>query len=111
MVKSYQGPFPHRLALFENPYEYHNSLSPEFEEVTAENVQAILQQAIWEFELLAGSEAYSGYYLVDWRINFWELKEYVQGNLDSLPQWAAHYFITLHDRAADILYFRLDIEQ
>ncbi len=111
MFPVYHVPNPQRLAFFKNPYEYHNTLSSEFELVTAENVQTILLQAICEFELLAGNEAYSGYYFVDWRINFWELKEYVQGNLDSLPQWAAHYFITLHDRAADILYFRLDIEQ
>jgi hypothetical protein len=106
---AYQGPFPHRLSLFENPNEYNNSLSSEFNKVTAENVQAILQQAIWEFELLAGNEAYSGFYFVDWRINFEPVEKYVKANLKLLPQWAALYFLTLHDNAADILHERLEI--
>lgn len=110
MLPNYHTPFPNRLALFENPYEYQSTLSSEFEMVTAENVQAILQQAIWEFELLAENEAYSGFYFVDWRINFWAFLEFVEISIELLPEKSAHYFLTLHDKAADILYSRLDLE-
>jgi len=102
-------PFPHRKLFFADTGKYHSSLTEEFSPVTAANVEAILQQDIWEFELLTGSEAYSGYYFVDWRIEFWELQEYVQRHFDELPHWAANYFLTMHDKAAEILYRRLDI--
>lgn len=103
-------PFPNRASFFYNQGLYRSSLTEEFQSINALNVEFILQQAIWEFELLAGTEAYAGYYFVDWRIEFWELHEYVQQHLEELPQWAANYFLTLHDKAAEILYRRLNIE-
>ena len=110
MLHYTQGPFPYRTQFFADPAKYNSSLSEEFNLVTAANVQAYMQQAIWEFELLAGNESYSGYFLVDWRINFWPLNEFVHQNLDELPREQANYFLTLHHKAADILYQRLGIE-
>ena len=60
--------------------------------------------------MLAANEAYSGYYLVDWCINFLVLKEYLELNIKLLLEKSAHYFLTLHEKAADILYSRLDLE-
>lgn len=62
-----------------------------------------MEQAIWEFELLAANKAYSGYYFVNWRIEFWALQEYVQVHQAWLPAQPATYLLTLHDKAADIL--------
>lgn len=104
-------PFPHRKVLFADATKEMSRLQEDFNMVTAENVTACMQQAIWEFELLAANEAYSGYYFVNWRIEFWPLQEYVQLNQTSLPAQPATYFLTLHDKAADLLYERLDIEQ
>jgi hypothetical protein len=110
MSENWDCPFPHGKVYFANPYEYTSGYTAEFEPVTADNVQAILQQAIWEFDLLAGNDAYSDYCLGDWRLNFWALQEYVAEHIDELPPWASTYFLTLHDKAADILYERLEIE-
>jgi len=91
--------------------EYDNSIYPltdMFEKVSDKTYLQFCQIACIQYDFLLNTRFLSGYHLVNWRVNFGNLHEYVtekqKANKDVKD------FIIYYDESAPILYQKLGLE-
>lgn len=82
-----------------------------YEKVTDGNYKSLCLIALEQYHILFSNENLSGFYIVDWRINFNSLRLFIENGLnkDSISLNEMQ-FIKNYDTSAKVLYDRLGIE-
>lgn len=82
-----------------------------YEQVTEGNYKVLCLLAIEQYEILFSNENLSGFYIVDWRINFNSLRMFLDNvSIKDLISLNENRFIEYYDISAQVLYDRLGIE-
>lgn len=95
-----------------NTYEKYDDklypLSDKFEIVNELNFLQFAQIAIIQYNFILHNKSFTGYHLVNWRVNFANLQEYVKLNQKSSD--CIINFLKLYENSAPLLYKMLGLE-
>jgi hypothetical protein len=94
-----------------NDDDYTTTVADAYENVTEGNWHQFLQEAMGQYRAIMADDRISGFYLVDWRVNFFNLNDYIRANVlnDDCPA-EAREFTEAFEESMDTLYRRLGIE-
>jgi hypothetical protein len=91
---------------------YQSTLCETYNIVNENNYQLLIAEANEQIQLLIDNEKLHGFFIVDWRVNFANLYQFVQDFIQ-LSVWdrnTKEFIEVYNDKSAQILYKRLGLE-
>jgi len=81
-------------------------------EITKENHRLLMLEALKQIDFLLSNHNLNGLFMLDWRVNFYTLFEYV---LNIVPKelWGEQtkkFLYYFDDLSVDVMYYRFDVE-